>query len=138
MKETEKTIVPKSLRVWFLVHFIADVIFAVPLMFFPESFLSLLEWKTIDPFTARLVAAALFGIGIESLLAYNADAKAFKAMLNLKIIWSATASLGILMSMLDGKSTESVYGWVILCIFVCFNFLWSYWRIKIGRMLKMV
>jgi len=46
--------VPKTLRMLFVVHFLADIAFAVPLLFIPELFLSLLGWTVVDPFAARL------------------------------------------------------------------------------------
>ena len=35
MKSAEKQ-VPGSLRVWFVIHFAVDMLFAIPLLFFPE------------------------------------------------------------------------------------------------------
>src|SRR5216683_1878366 len=90
--------VPRSLRSWFVVHFWADILFAVPLFFAPRLFLGLLGWPAVDPIATRLVAAALFGIGIQSLLGRAEDAATFRALLNLKIIpvlrrsWSAMSS----------------------------------------------
>lgn len=34
--------VPKSLKNWFIVHFIIDYIFGIPLLIFPVTFLSFL------------------------------------------------------------------------------------------------
>ena len=65
--------VPSSLRKWFVVHFIVDVLIAIPLLVAPRSLLGLPGWSEIDPTMARGVAAALFGIGIESLLCRNDD-----------------------------------------------------------------
>ncbi len=90
--------VPSSLRTWFVIHFLADVIFALPLFLAPRWTLSLLGWPAVDPLATRLVAAALFGIGIQSLLGRGEGAAAFRALLNLKIIpvlrrsWSAMSS----------------------------------------------
>ena len=85
--------VPVWLRRWFVVHFVADWIFALPLFVAPRAFLGLLGWTEVDPVSARLVAAAHFGIGTESLLNRNGTVESFRSMLNLKIIWSATATL---------------------------------------------
>ena len=125
--------VPRALRVWFVIHFAADILFAVPLMITPEFFLGLLGWTTIDPFTARLVAAALFGVGIESFLARNSNRAAFKEMLNLKIIWSTAAIIGIGLSIWQGAQGTPLFAWYILLIFILFNLLWVFWRIKINR-----
>ena len=125
---------PKALKIWFTIHFIADVIFALPLMIFPVKFLTLLGWQSIDPISARLVAAALFGIGIESFLGRNASVDSFKSMLNLKIIWSLTAVIGIGWSLLEGAHNGPFFGWSILGIFIVFNGLWIFWRIRLEKL----
>jgi len=80
--------VPKSLRVWFVIHFVLDIIIAIPMLLVPELLLPLLGWSVVDPITSRLVGAALLGIGVESLIGRNASSDVFKAMLNLKILWA--------------------------------------------------
>jgi hypothetical protein len=62
-------VVPRSLRSWFIVHFVADMLSALPLFIAPREVLGWLGWNAVDPIATRLVAAALFGIGIESYLA---------------------------------------------------------------------
>ncbi len=128
MEQTQE--VPKALRTWFVIHFWADILFALPLLVAPDAFLRLLGWEMTDPFTARLVGAALIGIGVESLLGRNATAKSFLTMLRLKILWSGTAVLGILASMLQGAPP---LGWAIFGIFVAFNGLWTYWYLRLSR-----
>ena len=122
--------VPKSLRTWFVIHFILDFIFAVPLILIPVQFLSLFGWTIIDPLVTRLVGAALMGIGVESFLGRNAGVEAYRGMLNLKIIWSASATFGLLLTMLTLGSP--LVGWVLVAIFAPFCVLWSYYRIKLG------
>jgi len=128
MTEKQPNHVPQALRTWFVIHFVTDLLFAIPLMIAPEWMLSLVGWQTVDPFTARLAAAALFGIGIESYLARNASAESFRNMLNLKIIWSLSAVFGISLSLIEGSNGRPWFAWVILFVFVAFNFLWVYWR----------
>ena len=94
--------VPAALRMWFVVHFAADVVFALPMLLAPVWFLGLFGWTDVDPVATRLVAAALFGIGIESLLGRNQGLEAFSGMLDLKIIWSTSAILGFVLSILEG------------------------------------
>lgn len=122
---------PPSLRTWFVVHFVADVFFAVPLFVAPRAFLGALGWAAVDPISTRLVAAALFGIGVQSLLGRRESAETFRAMLNLKIIWSAAATLGIVWSQLEGGP---MMGWAFAAIFGGFNGLWSYyrWRLRVA------
>ena len=130
MTKTSNSI-PRSLKTWFVIHFALDVIFAIPLMIAPAWFLGLLGWQTIDPISARLVAAALFGIGIESYLGRNAGPESYRGMLNLKIIWSLGAVIGILISMLGGAQGQPLAGWGLLAIFTVFNVLWVYWRLRL-------
>ena len=80
METTLDSRVPSSLRTWFVVHFWADILVAVPLFLAPVTLLEALGWQAVDPYAARIVAAALFGIGIESLLGRNGDLSAFVAM----------------------------------------------------------
>ncbi len=126
--------VPGALKKWFIVHFFADILFAVPLFFFPIAFLTLFGWQPIDPFAARIVAAALFGIGIESFLGRNASAQTFKNMLNLKIIWSGATIIGIALSIYQNPHPTTFGHWMILGIFLAFHFLWVFWRIRIKDM----
>ena len=74
--------VPRSLRIWFVIHFAADMLFGIPILLAPNWILPLFGWDVIDPFMARIVGAALMGIGIESLLGRNASAEAFRATID--------------------------------------------------------
>jgi hypothetical protein len=91
--------------------------------------MTLLGWETIDPATTRLVGAALLGIGGESLLGRNASLETFRAMLNLKIIWSLSAIFGIIATMLEGAPP---LGWALLGIFITFSATWIYYRMRIN------
>ena len=122
--------VPKSLRVWFVIHFVLDVVSAVPLLVAPEFTLSLFGWITIDPFAARLVAAALMAIGVESLLGRNGSAETYRATLNLKIIWAGTAILGMGITMISGGPP---LGWLFLAIFGLFLPVWIRYRFLLRR-----
>ena len=125
-------LVPPGLKMWFVVHCILDLIFAVPLMLFPVRFLHLLGWQAVDPVATRLVAAALFGIGLESFIGRNAGPQAYQGMLTLKIIWSFAAVIGIAVSMAT-MGTPPIGGWFLLGIFVLFNALWVYWFVRIRK-----
>ncbi|MEE8357084.1 MAG: hypothetical protein V3R33_07215 [Anaerolineales bacterium] len=125
---TNEKQVPSSLRIWFVIHFAVDMLFAIPLLFFPEFLMPLLGWDVVDPVMSRLVGAALLGIGGESLLGRNASREVFLAMLNLKIIWASGAVLGIGMGIADGAPLPA---WAFLVIFVAFLGVWVYYRFKI-------
>jgi hypothetical protein len=130
----EKQSVPKSLRKWFFVHFIIDFIFAIPLMFIPVLFLGILGWQVVDPIAARLVAAALFGIGLESLLCYNAPVDTYRGMLNLKIIWSTGAIAALIISFLQEDQGRHLVLALLLLVFILFNGLWVFWKNKLAKL----
>ena len=116
--------VPRALRAWFVVHFVADIAFALPLLVAPVAFGGLLGFAHIDPVTARLVGAALVGIGTESLLCRNDGRERYQTMLRLKVLWSSTAWLGLLVSALEGAPPMT---WGLFGIFISFCALLSYW-----------
>lgn len=120
--------VPNGLRTWFVIHFVADMLFGIPLLFFPRFLLPFLGWSTYDPLTSRLVGAALMGIGLESLLGRNASAETFRAMLNLKIIWASSALFAIAAALFEGAP---VIAWAFLGIFVVFWGVWVYYRLTL-------
>lgn len=125
--------VPKTLRVLFVVHFAADISFAVPLLIAPEFFLHTLGWTAVDPFATRLVAAALFGIGIESLLARNAPAASYRSMLSLKIIWSTMALVGMVLTVIQYPRFRILASAAFIAVFAVFNIVWTYWKIRLGN-----
>ena len=128
---SETHVVPRGLQYWFIIHFAIDILFALPMMIAPSIVLPALGWQTVDPLATRLVAAALFAIGIESLLCRKASAETFRTMLNLKIIWSSAAVIGLAVSLVIGRNGRPVFGWIIAGVFLAFNVLWVYWRLKV-------
>lgn len=125
----EKNIgVPNGLRTWFVIHFIADILFGIPLLFFPQAFLNIFDWATYDPIMTRLVGAALMGIGIESFLGRNEGEDTFRAMLNLKVIWASSALFAIGAGIAEGAALTA---WAFFGIFAVFWCVWVYYRLKL-------
>lgn len=125
--------VPKNLRRWFVLHFIIDILFAIPLMIIPDQFLTLVMWEPIDTLAARIVGAALLGIGFGGFLSKDEEIEAYRAMLNIKIIWSLSAILGIVLTMLRGAP---VFAWLMLLLFVIFGIVWMRYRVLLGLRIK--
>jgi hypothetical protein len=122
--------VPSSLRRWFVVHFVADVLFAVPMIIAPVFTLRLFGWSAVDPVTTRLVGAALVGIGVQSLLGRGEGVEAYRAMLSLKCLWSGAAVVGLALSIAQGAPAMT---WAFLAIFVTFAGVWNYYRVRLAR-----
>ncbi len=131
MNSTYDSQIPKALKIWFIIHFIVDISFALPLFFAPAWFMHILGWKTIDPITARMVAAALFGIGGESLFNIKLGKDAFITMLNLKIIWSSAAIIGFIIALFTGAFGYPAAGIGLLVVFAVFSGVWIYWRLTL-------
>ncbi len=91
--------VSSSLRVWFVIHFVVDFLFGLPLLFAPGLVLELFGFPLGELLTARLVGAALLGIGGVSFLVRNESAAVFRSLLKLKVIWSLSSIVGILMTL---------------------------------------
>ena len=79
--DTSKQEVPNSLRNWLVFHFYVDYAFAIPFFFVPATTAEILGYDPLDPLAARIVAAALFGIGYSSLLASKFDLEAMRTKL---------------------------------------------------------
>ena len=124
---------PAALKRWFVLHCVVDLLVALPLFVAPREVLGLLGWQAVDPFAARLAAAALFGIGVESWLGRNAGRESFRGMLQLKIIWSGFATVGLAWSVIEGGLRYPWIGWMLVGVFAAFHALWWHWRIRLER-----
>lgn len=125
-----------ALRKFFVLHFVIDVVSAIPLFLCPTLLLTTLGWQVVDPVAARMVAAALFGIGIESYIGRNSSRDSLIGMLNLKIIWSFSAIMGIGTSMMQNIQQNPLALKIIFITFIAFNLLWVYWRIRLSSLEK--
>lgn len=123
--------VPRALRAWFVVHCVLDLVFALPMLIAPAAFLALFGWERVDTAMTRVVAAALVGIGVQSFIGRREGPEAFRGMLNLKLLWSATAVGGLALSGLRGEAPPGV--WLFVGVFAAFFCLWAYWRARLVR-----
>tara|TARA_Y100000310_G_scaffold275528_2_gene292110 strand:- start:2890 stop:3261 length:372 start_codon:yes stop_codon:yes gene_type:complete len=117
--------IPNSLRTWFKIHFVIDYIVAIPLFLFPSFMLSWFLLDALDPILARVVAAALFAIGGVSLLHSKGSKEFYKAMLDLKIIWSSFAIIALYIGIRQGYNLTL---WFFIFIFLVFDIVWIYYR----------
>ena len=125
--------IPQSLRRFFVVHGVVDLAIGLPLLVAPEAVLRALGWVTVDPAASRLVAAALIAIGGKSLTARNAGLESYRVMLDIKLAWSASAILGLVLAIGDGSPAAC---WVFLSLFVAFFGVWTHYRIRMKQMVR--
>jgi NADH:ubiquinone oxidoreductase subunit K len=122
--------IPKSVRTWFLIHFVVDYLLAIPLFIAPQQMLLFAGWGIVDPVATRLVAAALFAIGGVSLFYHKSSSDVIHALLTIKIIWSGAAILGLIISLFTGASALAIFA---LVLFIVFANVWAYYKIKLQR-----
>ena len=127
MKSAPNTI-PSSLRTWFVIHFWADILFALPLMIAPTFTLTMFGFPVAETLTARIVAAAFIGIGGTSLLLKNHGKETYDTLLTLKIVWSSAAMIGIILTIIEGTSP---FSWAVLGIYLVFFSVWVYYKQKL-------
>jgi hypothetical protein len=123
--------VPITLRRWFVAHFVVDFLFGLPLLLAPGLLLRPLGWTTIDGSSARLVGAALLAIGSQSYFCRDAGIEVVKAMLDLKLVWSFSAIIGLLLSIGQGAPPAV---WAFLSLFIAFSGVWTHYRIRIKQL----
>ena len=111
--------IPKSLRQWFLLHFVVDSIFAVALIFYPQQLLDLIGLQG-NVLLLRVIGAALIAIGGASFLMHKGGKKEYSIMLNFKLLWSISAVLILLFS--------KPLLWPIIILFLIFMSAWIYYK----------
>ena len=121
--------VPIMLRKWLVFHFYFDYAVAIPIFFGAEQIAIYFPEYPLDTVALRIVAAALFGIGFSSLQASSLDYDNMVKKLRWAVIWSGTAWIGVLISLVnDGHPLN----WPVFFTFVLFNFLWTYYAVKLN------
>ena len=124
--------IPNNLRKWFDVHALIDVGVALPLMANP-NLLKNLGWDEVDPAASRLVAAALLAIAYSSHQASkNQSVEQFVSLLNFKLIWSFTATVGLVISAYTGPKEKKTALYSFAAVFASFFGLWSYYRTQLA------
>ena len=121
--------VPTMLRKWLVFHFYFDYAVAIPIFFGAEQIVVYFPEYPLDTVALRIVAAALFGIGFSSLQASSLDYDNMVKKLRWAVIWSGTAWIGVLISLVNGGHPLN---WPVFFTFVLFNFLWTYYAVKLN------
>ncbi|HLD33969.1 MAG TPA: hypothetical protein VJB66_04535 [Candidatus Nanoarchaeia archaeon] len=125
----KKTDVSRSLRIWFIIHFVVDYAAGIPLMIAPKFTLNLLGFGSADVLAARLVAAAFLSIGGVSLLVRNYSAETYRPLLLFKILWSLFAVLGVVLTIVQGAPMMALG---VLLTYAVFSAVWLYYWTRMG------
>lgn len=128
-----KNDIPHTLKIWFIIHFIIDILFAIPLLLFPFWVSHILNIPEADSLAIRLVGAALVAIGISSLLYKDAHIYTYNALLSLKILWSVSALLAIALSFKESVSLAKI---IFFLVFLVFCLIWVYFKLRLKKNLQ--
>lgn len=116
--------VPSSLRTWFNLHFGIDMVLGLPMLLTPAIAMGFLGFSEFDTLTVRIVGAALIAIGGTSYWIQNEGIEVFRAMLKLKLIWSLSAMVAIMLYIYELGNDAA---FVFFGIFLFFSLIWSYY-----------
>lgn len=120
--------VPMALRRSLVLDAIVDGVLGLLLFIAPEPALRAFGWHAVDPIATRLLAAALFGMSGQTWLGRNGDVAEIRAGLNLKVIWTGVAMVGLAIAVAAGSPALAT---VALIAFGAFFAQWIYWRIRL-------
>lgn len=123
--------VPITLRRWFVAHAVVDLLVGLPLWLMPGPLLRALGWTTVDGAAARLVGAALLAMGLRSYFTRNAGIEVVTATLNLKLLWSFAAIVGLLLAIAEGAPPAV---WALLSALIALAGVFSHYRIRFKQL----
>lgn len=99
-----------GLKALFLVHFIAALIFGLPLLLVPAAFMGVLGVRLTDPEAFRLVGAAVLSVGASSWYSYKAaEWEKVKIVVQTEIVWTVLAALAILYGLLFAGTASALW-----------------------------
>lgn len=91
---SETNIIPKGLKITFLMHFILGLIMGIPFLVFPEGYADMLNFTMSEPMTYRLLGAAIIGFSISSWFAYKKlNWESVEILVIAEIVWTALGTI---------------------------------------------
>ena len=130
-RQTQGADVPIALWWSMVVDAIVDGLLGGVLFVAPDWALHQFGWHPVDPVVTRLLAAALLGMSAQTWFARNGGIAQTRAGLNLKVVWTGFATIGLAIAVIAGSPALAT---VALIAFAIFFIQWVYWRIRIHRL----
>ena len=119
--------VPTALRRSLVFDAIVDGLLGVVLFVAPESALRLFGWHSVDTIATRLLASALLGMSAQTWLGRKGGVAEVRAALNLKVIWTGAATIGLAVAVMAGSPALATFALIAFGVFFA---QWTYWRIR--------
>ena len=116
----------KPLRIAMLVHGILDLIGALLLLIYPQIVTVVEPLLSINFFTERMVAGALFAVGGASLYAWGFNERQrFADLLVMKVIWSNAVWIGYVVTFIQKPELFTVGPGLVMIVFVLGAATWT-------------
>ena len=119
--------VPTALRRALVFDAIVDGFLGIVLFIAPESALRAFGWHSIDSIATRLLASALLGMSAQTWLGRNGDVAELRAGLNLKVVWTGAATIGLAVEVMARSPALATFALIAFGVFFA---QWTYWRIR--------
>jgi len=107
-----------------IVHFVAAWAFAIPLLFFAGKVAGWVNWYWFDPTMTKLMGAALFALGVGSLLAAR-DPFRHRVIVQTEIVYTFVGALTMLYREVWSAGPTPNFAWVIFGVLAAFFVLFS-------------
>jgi hypothetical protein len=107
-----------------VLHFIVAVVFAVPLLLFAYRFAHWVNWHPFDPTMAKMIGAAMAGLGVGSLLAAR-DPLKHRVIVQMEIVYTFVASVAVLYRLVRFSDATPHFAWVPFAATTVFFVLFS-------------
>ena len=102
-----------------VLHFIVALVFAVPLLVFAYRFAHWVHWRPFDPTMAKMLGAAMLGLGIGSLLAAR-DPLKHRVIVQMEIVYALVASAAVLYRLVRYTDATPHFAWVAFGVTTAF------------------
>jgi hypothetical protein len=115
----------QNLRYTFVAHAVVCVVFGLCFLLLPATVAGMYGMKGFDPFTARVLGAALLALALSSWLSYRAAGWGeVRIVVQMEILFTVVGAVATLYSLLFDAAPALAWGNFL--IFVVFGALWIY------------
>ncbi len=115
----------QNLRYTFLAHAVVCLVFGIAFVLVPATVASMYGMKEYDPFTARVLGAALLALALSSWASFRAALWGeVRIVVQMEIAFTVIGTLATLYALL--VDAAPALAWGNLVIFVVFGALWIY------------
>lgn len=114
----------KACRWTLVAHFCVAMVTSIPLLLFAGRWAGWVDWRPLDPTALKLLGAALFALGIGSLLAAR-DPFRHRVIVQTELVFTLVAAAGLLYRELRFPKATPDIGWAFCAVVAVFFVLFA-------------